>query len=395
MEAQHRLAIQGFRILALAQGDVSGQSQINPSLESELQFVGLVAMIDPPRSGVKEAIDSCREAGIIPVMITGDHKETAIAIAKEIGLMMPNSMAVEGKELDNIDDHSLHKIILKTAVFARVSAQHKLRIVHAWKSHGHIVAMTGDGVNDAPAIKKADIGIAMGITGTEVTKQVSDMVILDDHFATIVTAVKEGRAIYSNIVKFVRFLLSANFAELLVIFFGILWGFSDASGEIWAILLPSQILWINLVTDGCPAIALAFDPIEKAAMKQKPRKVSEPILSLPWILKLVFIGLIAAFVSIFAAHLGFSKGMLVGQSMAFTELVILELGILLLIRKPLSIFSNFWLLVALFLSLLLQVFVIYFPPMHLPFGTVFLEALGWLQILGIAFIVNLLVFLVI
>ncbi|HSX38196.1 MAG TPA: cation-translocating P-type ATPase [Chlamydiales bacterium] len=392
LEAQHHLASQGFRILALAQRDVPGQSQIDPSLESELQFVGLVAMIDPPRPGVKEAIDSCRGAGIIPVMITGDHKETAIAIAKEIGLMAPNSIAVEGKELDNIDDHSLNKVILKTAVFARVSAQHKLRIIHAWKNHGHIVAMTGDGVNDAPAIKKADIGIAMGITGTEVTKQVSDMVILDDHFATIVTAVKEGRAIYSNIVKFVRFLLSANFAELLVIFFGILWGFSGASGEIWAILLPSQILWVNLVTDGCPAIALAFDPVEKAAMKQKPRKVSEPILSLPWILKLVFIGLIVAFGSIFAAHLGFSKGMLVGQSMAFTELVILELGILFLIRKPLSIFSNFWLLVALFLSLLLQLFVIYFPPMHLPFGTVFLEALSWLQILGIAFIVHFLVF---
>jgi len=395
LEAQNRLASQGFRILALAQRDAPGQTQIDSSLENELQFVGLVAMMDPPRSGVKEAIHFCREAGIIPVMITGDHKETAIAIAKEIGLMMPNLIAVEGKELDHLDDHSLNKIILKTAVFARVSAQHKLRIIQAWKSHGHIVAMTGDGVNDAPAIKKADIGIAMGITGTEVTKQVADMVILDDHFATIVTAVKEGRAIYNNIVKFVRFLLSANFAELLVIFFGIVWGFSGASGEIWAILLPSQILWINLITDGCPAIALAFDPVEKTVMKQKPRKISEPILSLPWILKLVFIGLIAAFGAIFAAHLGFLKSMLTGQSMAFTELVILELGILFLIRMPLSIFSNIWLLATIFFSILLQLFVLYFSPMHLPFGTVFLDALEWLQILGIACGVNLLIFLVI
>ncbi|MBI5272986.1 MAG: cation-translocating P-type ATPase [Chlamydiia bacterium] len=390
--AQHRLASQGFRVLALAQRDVPGQTQIDPSLENKLQFVGLVAMMDPPRSGVKEAIDSCREAGIIPVMVTGDHKETAIAVARKIGLMMPHSIAVEGAELDHLDDSALNKMILQTAVFARVSALHKLRIIQAWKSHGHIVAMTGDGVNDAPAIKRADIGIAMGITGTEVTKQVSDMVILDDHFATIVTAVKEGRSIYSNIVKFVRFLLSANFAELLVIFFGILWEFAGASGEVWAILLPSQILWINLVTDGCPAIALVFDPVEKAAMKSKPRKISEPILSLSWILKLVFIGLIAALGTIFAAHLGFLKSMVIGQTMAFTELVILELGLLFLIRMPLSVFSNLWLLATVVFSVLLQLIVIYFPPMQIPFGTHFLEAVEWLKILGIASGVNFFVY---
>ncbi len=394
-DAQHRLASQGCRILALAQRDLPGQEHCDPSLERDLQFIGLVAMRDPPRPGVKEAIHACREAGIIPVMITGDHKETARAIAQEIGLLLPHEIAIEGKELDEMDDHALNKAILKTAVFARVSAQHKLRIIQAWKSHKHIVAMTGDGVNDAPAMKRADIGIAMGITGTEVTKQASDMVILDDHFASIVAAVKEGRAIYSNIVKFVHFLLSANFAELLVIFFGILWGFSGAPGEVWAILLPSQILWINLVTDGCPAIALAFDPIEKAVMKQKPRKISEPILSLPWVFKLVLVGLIAALGAIFAAQLGFSKDMRTGQTMAFTTLVILELGLLFLIRMPLSLFSNKWLLATLLLSVLLQLVVIYTPFLHLPFGTISLAPFEWLQILGIASFVNLIIFLMI
>jgi Ca2+-transporting ATPase len=389
LEAQHRLTRQGFRTLGLAH-----KSQGQQIEENELQFVGLVAMTDPPRSGVKEAIQSCREAGIIPVMITGDHKETAIAIATEIGLMTPHSIAMEGKELDSMDDHSLNKIIVHTSVFARVSAQHKLRIIHAWKSHGHVVAMTGDGVNDALAMKRADIGIAMGITGTEVTKQVSDMVILDDHFATIVTAVKEGRAIYNNIVKFVRFLLSANFAELLVIFFGILWGFADASGEIWAILLPSQILWINLVTDGCPAIALAFDPVEKNTMKRAPRKMSESILSLPWIVKLVFVGLLAALGAIVAAYLGFIQGILEGQSMAFTELVLLEFGILFLIRMPLSFFSNVWLLATLCISLLLQLFILYFPPMRFPFGTVPLGGVAWIQMLAIVCVVSMLAFFV-
>lgn len=392
-KAQDDLASKGFRILALARKSVSQQNRIDSSLENELDFIGLVAMMDPPRSGVKEAIYSCKEGGIIPVMITGDHKITAVAIAKEIGLMQESSIALEGKELDSLDDHSLKKIILKISVFARVSASHKLRIIEAWKSHGHIVAMTGDGVNDAPAIKKADIGIAMGITGTEVTKQVADMVILDDDFATIVAAVKEGRAIYNNIVKFVRFLLSANFAELLVIFFGILWGFSGGPGEVWAILLPSQILWINLVTDGCPAIALAFDPVEKMVMKQKPRKISEPILSLPWILKLVFIGLIAALGAIFSAHLGFLKSMAAGQTMAFTQLVILELGILFLIRMPLSLFSNKWLLATIAISVFLQLLVIYMPTLHLPFGTVSLGALEWFQILAITCAVNAIVWL--
>lgn len=393
-EAQHRLAGQGFRLLALAQKDLSTPATMDLSLENELLFVGLAIMIDPPRPEVKEAIQICRDAKIIPVMITGDHKQTAIAVAKEIDLMTPLSIALDGNEIDAMSDSQLKKIILKTAIFARVTAHHKLRIIQAWKSHGHIVAMTGDGVNDALAMKKADIGIAMGITGTEVTKQVADMVILDDHFATIVTAVKEGRRIYSNIIKFVRFLLSANFAELLVIFFGISWGFSTAEGKSWAILLPSQILWINLVTDAFPAIALAFDPIEKSTMIRAPRKISEPILSIPWILKLVLIGFIIAFGSIFASHLGFAKNMALGQSMAFTQLVILELGVLVLIRLPLSLFSNIWLLSAIASSLVLQLFVLYYPPMSLPFGTAFLSSLEWLQIFGIACVMSFFIFLV-
>ncbi len=392
-KAQLELASQGFRVLALATKKVPKDTKIDPSLENNLEFVGLVAMMDPPREGVREAITACREAGITPVMITGDHKETATFIAKDIGLMTESSIAVEGKELDEMDDEALKSTVLKTAIFARVSAEHKLRIIEAWKSHGHVVAMTGDGVNDAPAIKKADIGIAMGITGTEVTKQASDMVILDDHFATIVKAVKEGRAIYSNIIRFVRFLLSANFAELLVILCGMLWGFSSVDGEVWAILLPAQILWINLVTDGLPSIALAFDPVEKQVMQQKPRKLTEAILSPSWILRLVLIGVVAAIGSLFAAHIGFLKGKATGQTMVFTELVILELGILFLIRMPLRVFSNMWIIGSVALSIVLQLLVLYFPPMHLAFGTSFLGLGEWLWIVSIACVANFLIFL--
>lgn len=392
-EAQHQLASKGFRILALAIKEIPESVSIDPSIENELTFVGIAAMADPPRPGIQEAILACKKAKMIPMMITGDHKLTAIAIANQVGLMKPDSIAIEGKEIDEMNETHFNKIILKTAVFARVTPEHKLRIIQGLKSHGHVVAMTGDGVNDAPALKKADIGIAMGVTGTEVTKQVADMVILDDHFASIIVAVQEGRAIYNNIVKFVRFLISANLAEILTIFFGMLWGIQDLYGKEWAILLPAQILWINLVTDGFPAIALAFDPIEKKTMDQPPRKLTQSILSKAWIGILITIGILAAIASISAGHIGFQTSQSLGQSMAFTELVILELGILFVIRMNLAL--NKWLLLAVVISIALQLLVIYFPPMHIPFGTQPLQLMHWLQILGLAIIVNVISFTVV
>jgi Ca2+-transporting ATPase len=229
-------------------------------------------MIDPPRPEAKEAVEKCRTSGIRSVMITGDHKNTAVAIAKELGIFGEDSLALTGEELDRLPEDSYEDVIERVPVYARVSPEHKLRAVRAWRRRGEIVAMTGDGVNDAPAVKEADIGVAMGITGTDVTKEVSDMVITDDNFASIVAAVEEGRGIYDNIRKFIHFLLSCNLGEILVMFTAALLGFPVP-------LLPIQILWVNLVTDGLPALALGVDPVDPNIMERPPRKADEPIIT--------------------------------------------------------------------------------------------------------------------
>jgi len=248
------------------------------TIEEDFVFVGLQGMMDPPREEAIEANKKCEKAGIKPVMITGDHKLTAVAIAKEIGIMKESSLVLTGVELENMNDEEFEKIVENVAVYARMSPEHKLRIVKALKSKGHIVTMTGDGVNDAPAVKAADIGVSMGITGTDVTREASDMILTDDNFATIVKAVEQGRVIYDNIRKYARFLISCNFDELLVIgSFAILGGIF--SPELFPLpLLPAMILWINLVTDGAPAVALATDPPDEDVMERKPRKPNESIL---------------------------------------------------------------------------------------------------------------------
>ena len=243
---------------------------LDESAENDLTFAGLIAMSDPPRPEAKKSIELCRRAGIRTVMITGDHKKTAVAVARELGLMDRGELAIDGQELDRMSAQSLNDNVRKIVVYSRVSAEHKLKIVRAWKAAGEIVAMTGDGVNDAPAIKEADIGIAMGVTGTDVTKEASDMVITDDNFASIVNAVEEGRGIYDNIIKFVNYLLSSNIAELLVIFMGMLLGFTDRAGNAFVSLSAVQLLWMNLVTDGFPAIALGLDPLAPGAMERAP-----------------------------------------------------------------------------------------------------------------------------
>lgn len=221
-----------------------------------MTFVGLIGMIDPPREGVKEAVATCRKAGIKTVMITGDHITTAKAIAREIGILRLNDLAITGSELDSINQKTLEKDIMKYSVFARVSPEHKVRIVKAFRSTGAVVAMTGDGVNDAPALKNADIGISMGLNGTDVAKNASDMILTDDNFVTIVEAVKHGRNIFDNIKKAVHFLIATNIGEIVTIFVGLLLGLKSP-------LLAIQLLWINLVTDSFPAIALGLEPPEK------------------------------------------------------------------------------------------------------------------------------------
>ena len=244
------------------------------TVERDLVFSGLMAMIDPPREEVKAAVAECKRAGIRTVMITGDHKNTAVAIARELGFLAEDSIALTGEDLDGWADDKLEAEIRRIPVYARVSPEHKLRIVRAWRRRGDVVAMTGDGVNDAPAVKEADIGVAMGITGTDVTKEVSDMVVTDDNFASIVAAVEEGRGIYDNIKKFVHYLLSCNAGEILTMFTASLVGLPVP-------LLPIQILWVNLVTDGLPALALGVDPVDPGIMDKPPRDPAEPVVTRP------------------------------------------------------------------------------------------------------------------
>ncbi len=265
------LASQALRVLALAyRPDIIDHTESDA--ETQLVFLALVGMIDPPREEAKVAIAKCRAAGIRPVMITGDHPATAFAVGKLLGLTSGNERALSGTELEQLSDEQLAQQVEHIAVYARATASHKLRIVKAWKSRGHVVAMTGDGVNDAPAVKAADIGIAMGITGTDVTKEASDMVLTDDNFASIVSAVEEGRGIFDNIQKVLQFLLSCNFGEILLMFVATLLGWP-------APLLPIQLLWINLVTDGLPALALSLEPPEPGVMDRPPRRAGESILS--------------------------------------------------------------------------------------------------------------------
>jgi len=279
LQANELLASSALRVLAMAYKRLpASTNHRDEAVEEDLVFVGLQGMIDPPREEAVEANKKCEKAGIRAVMITGDHKLTAVAVAKEIGIMREGSQVLTGTELEAMTDDDFEKIVEEVAVYARVSPEHKLRIVKALKSAGHIVAMTGDGVNDAPAVKAADIGVSMGITGTDVTREASDLVLTDDNFATMVKAVEQGRVIYDNIRKYARFLIACNFDELLVIgSFAILGGLFGA--ELFPLpLLPAMILWINLVTDGAPAVSLATDPPDEDVMKREPREPDESIL---------------------------------------------------------------------------------------------------------------------
>ena len=383
LEVNEQLARGGLRVLALAYRPVGCETC---GTEEDLVFLGLVAMMDPPRTGVKEAIQICRKAGIRPVMITGDHKGTAVAVGKEIGLMQEGDLAINGEELEEMDDEALREIVPKTALFARVSAKHKFRIVKAWKEIGETVAVTGDGVNDAPAIKEADIGVAMGITGTDVTKEASDMVVLDDNFASIVHAVEEGRGIYDNILKFVNYLLSSNIAELLIIFIGLAVGFTDMQGNAVIPLTAVQLLWLNLVTDGMPAIALGLDPVDPTAMQRSPRKKSEPIISWRFASQMGCISILIAAGALIACLFGLRTSGALAQTMTLTTLVVLELVRVQMVRAQYhtGLFANLWVVFALLSSFILQLVITYTPPLQVVFETTPLSLVDWGLVLIIA-----------
>ncbi len=287
--ANAELAGQGMRVLGVAIRPLKEQfaPAATTALENDLVFVGLIAMIDPPRQEVREAVEICKAAGIRPVMITGDHPLTAQNVARQLGILDEGGRVLTGAELDAMGLEGLEKVVDRVQVFARVSPAHKLNIVQALQDHGHIVAMTGDGINDAPALRKADIGVAMGITGTDVSKEAADMVLQDDNFSTIVAAVREGRVIYDNIRKFIQYLLTTNSGELWVMFLSPILGMPLP-------MIPIQILWVNLVTDGLPALALAVEPAEAGAMNRPPRRNNGPFMSAGLWIHIVWVGLLMA-----------------------------------------------------------------------------------------------------
>jgi len=341
--------------------------------EKGLTFVGLQAMIDPPRKEVKDSIITCHKAGIRVVMITGDHKITAQAIAQELGIV---GQTVSGAELDELSDAELLSKVKQIGIYARVSPTHKLRIVQALQHHKEIVAMTGDGVNDAPALKRADIGIAMGISGTDVAKEASQMILVDDNFTSIVNAIEEGRNIYDNIKKFVNYLLSSNFSEILIIGLAGLAGFPLP-------LIAAQILWMNLITDGFPAIALSNDPVSPQTMSKSPKEFGAHIIDKRMMKTVFVIGSIMALstLSVFWYVLAMS-GIETARTVAFTTIVLLELVRLYIIRGEYgeTIFSNKTLLAAIGISFFLQYIAIY-GPLQVMMRTVPLGVDSWIAIL--------------
>jgi Ca2+-transporting ATPase len=391
--ASNALRTLGVAYRSLPQG-VPESIEADVRLEQNLVFAGLIGMIDPPRAEAKEAVALAKAAGIRPMMITGDHPVTAAVIAAELGVSDGGQVAT-GAELDGVTDDALRGIVDETSVYARVSPTDKLRLVRALQQTGAIVAMTGDGVNDAPALKTADIGIAMGITGTDVSRQAADIVLADDNFATIVAAVEEGRGIFANIRKFLRYLLASNMGEVMTMFFGVLLadrlGLSASeSGTIALPLLPTQILWINLVTDSGPALALGVDPTDADVMKQRPRPRGESVITHSMWAEILLSGAIIAAGTLLVLDASLPGGFIVGreslshaQTMAFNTLAFFSIFMVFNARSEersalVGLFSNKWLWGAVLVSLLLQAIVIYVPFLQHAFSTAPLSASDWL-----------------
>ncbi len=380
-----RMATDALRVLALAYKRLPpGKSHKEETLESNLVFIGLMGMIDPPREEAKAAVKVCARAGIRVVMITGDHRDTAVAVAKELGLLGKGALVVTGEELDRMSDAHLAKAAENIAVYARVSPEHKQRIVKALRAEKLVIAMTGDGVNDAPALKMADIGVAMGITGTDVAKGASDMVLLDDNFASIVAAVEEGRVIYDNIKKAVLYLLSCNIGELMVML-------GATVANLPLPLLPLQILWMNLVTDGLPALSLAVEPASPDIMSRQPRDPKEGVITRRNVSSITSISLIIALGTLALFVLELATGDLdYARTMAFTTIVMFQHWFVLSCRSEnltlskIGFLSNRWMAFSFIFSLLLQLAITYLPPLQPIFHTVPLSLNDWIIVMAVS-----------
>jgi Ca2+-transporting ATPase len=391
MEAHDRLAQNGMRVLGVALRPLEsaevGKAPSESELERDLTLVGMFGLIDPPRPEVKDAVATCVSAGIRPIMITGDHPLTARHIARQLAITDSDAF-VTGQELDSMSQEELDAAVNNVAVFARVSPEHKLLLVDSLQRQGEIVAMTGDGVNDAPALKRSDIGVAMGITGTDVAKSAADMVLLDDNFATIVAAVEEGRIIYDNIRKFIKYLLSCNASEIAVMLIGPFLGMPMP-------LLPLQILWMNLVTDGLPALALGVEPAEEDVMKRPPYSSSESIFGRGMVQFILYAGLVMSTVSVLAGFLFWDAGDTHWQTILFTTLIFSQLGLALEVRAEknslwhIGLFSNRYMIAAIALTVVLQLLVIYVPFLQNIFDTDALTAVELLVPVGFSLIVML------
>ncbi len=384
LSANQRFAENALRVIALAYREVplSTEHEIE-AIEKDLIFVGLAGIIDPPREGVKEAVARCHTAGIKVMMITGDHKTTAIAIAKQIGLYKEGDVSLTGKEIEDMPEKDFEAIIDKLSVAARVLPIQKLKIVEALQKKGHVVAMTGDGINDAPALKKADIGIAMGITGTDVSKEVANGILLDDNFTTIVNAVHEGRNIYDKMVKSAKYLLSCNTGEILVILIAILL-------QMPLPLIPLQILVINLLTDAFPALGLGFESAEDGIMKRRPRKPAEKLIDGKMFASIVVMGIVMALGTLYLFNEYLYKGLDYARTVAFTTLVFIQMFAVMSSRslmpslKKMNPFSNVWLLGGVTLSMLLHLVLVYWAPMQPIFHTVPLHLEDWWKIIAVS-----------
>ena len=405
LETNEALAGQALRTLGVAGRWLTGEALTAHSahpderVEQDLVFAGLIGIIDPPRAEARDAVARAKHAGIRPIMITGDHPRTASVIARELGIST-DGRATTGAELAQFAPDVLSRTVASVSVYARVDPEHKLRIVDALKRSGAVVAMTGDGVNDAPALKKADIGVAMGITGTDVSKEAADMVLSDDNFASIVAAVEEGRAIFANIRKFLRYLLSSNIGEVMTMFFGVLFarqiGLEVGGGAVVLPLLATQILWINLVTDGLPALALGVDPADGGLMERPPRPVGERVITPAMWRGIVFVGVIMAAGTLFVLDASLPGGFVDGtgdlryaQTMAFTTLMLFQIFNVFNARSDdesvfVHLFTNRWLWAAAATSVVLQFVVVYVPFLQNAFGTAPLSARDWLFCVAVA-----------
>ena len=378
--ANQGMAGSALRVLAMGAKEIKAlpDKVTHDTVENGLVFLGMVGMIDPPREEVRDAVKECRNAGIKPVMITGDHKITATAIATSLGIMENGNIALTGADVEKMTEQELRDSADKVAVFARVSPEHKVRIVKAFQQRNNIVAMTGDGVNDAPALKLANIGVAMGITGTDVSKEAADVVLTDDNFATIVSSVSEGRRIYANIVKAIQFMLSTNLGELLVLFIAVLC-------NVAAPLLPIHILWINLVTDSLPALALSVDPAEKDIMSRKPIDPRQGIMTKGFTLRIILQGILVALCSLAAYRIGMNDSVDMAHTMVFATLAFSQIALIFSIRSGRhfalnGMFANKYLWGAVVAVIGLMLLVLLIPVMQQVFHVVPMNGIHWLWV---------------